>query len=86
MPRREGGYFVFTRSEDGDVSCEQLTEEDLVSRLNERYYGEVEFVEEPDGDPQSDWGGENVMLIIRGELVIPTAAEKAVRWKLSEDE
>ena len=56
--RKEEGYFVFDVSEDGDVSFECISKEELTKRLNEDYWGVI--------DPENPY-----FWIVKGKLVKP---------------
>lgn len=63
-------YFIFSVSEDGDCSCECITKEKTIERLNEDYYGQPEIYDKIpwDLDMQSGPAG---LIIIKGKIVVP---------------
>lgn len=75
-------YFVLSSSEDGIRISEPLSAFEL-----ERWLGDSardgEKVDFHDAVPDIDkgcWSDENKLLIIRGEIVVPQAVEKVVRY------
>ena len=71
-------YFVIT-NHDGDPSIDSLSRETLMERLNEKYYGDIEF-------KSLDWLLDNSMenldgaILIKGEVVVPQAKETVVEF------
>jgi len=71
-------YFVITNS-DGDISMMPLEKEDLLKKLNEKYWGDIEFkplhwlqnhgLERLDG-----------AILIKGHIVIPLEKETVVEF------
>lgn len=74
---REDKYFVLYASEDGEKSIECLTKEELENRLDEDYWGEVNFL-----SADCDLDGSVGLLIIKGEQINPQAAEVVKKWKV----
>lgn len=73
-------YFVIMCSEDGEVFVNQLSKFDLLKRIEEKYWGEVEFIDYiPDSDPQS-WG--HSVIIIKGNLVLPEPKTKVLKYDI----
>jgi hypothetical protein len=72
-------YFVIHNT-DGDTTVEQLTREELNKRLNDRDYGEVEFLNQIEKHDTNYWGGN--MLIIKGNICVPTQAMVVLKYKL----
>lgn len=75
----EDKYFVILNSE-GDTRVEELTKTKLISRLNESYYADIEFIEKIGEKDTNYWG--NGMLIIKGEIVVPSPKETVVNWEI----
>jgi len=73
-------YFVLYISEDGDFSVDQLDKDLLLDRINDKYYGDVEFNDIiTDRDPNC-W--KKPILIIKGDIVTPTPITFVARYKL----
>ena len=73
--------FVISSNEDGEVTVEQLGEEEFIERINdEEYYGEVNFLDKISQIDPNYWG--NKLLVIRGEIVIPKPVEKITKYEI----
>jgi len=66
-------YFVIVGSQ-GSADIESLTKEELIKKLEEKYYGDVDFYKEILEKEISFWG-DNIM-IIKGEIAVPTSTTK----------
>ncbi len=78
MSERER-YVLTTVSEDGEVRVDIMSRDLLLKRLNERYYGAIEFFS---GDPPPDpmtWGGK-VLLVLSGGIVVPKPQAVVTSW------
>ena len=65
-------YFIIHCNEDGEITVEQISHEELIDRMDDPdYYGkDVEFITELiDPDPQY-WNGK--FLVIKGKIAKPT--------------
>lgn len=72
-------YLVINATNSG-LKVEQIDRETLERRLNEDWYGErVQFLSAP---PERVFGAwpEDAILIIKGEIVTPTAQEVVTRY------
>lgn len=70
-------YYTICRNEDG-ISVENITAEELLSRLNSDFYGEkINFLDE-----NSDFSYEEGLMIIRGECVKPKPIKVVKEWEL----
>ena len=70
-------YYVISCSEDGDVSVECVTKEELESKLNEEYWGSnPKFLDASCRDLRSRAG----LLVIKGERVVPSPVEVVKGW------
>lgn len=71
-------YFVIT-NHDGEPKIDCLSRETLMKRLNEKYYGPIKFESE---DWLLDHGMEQLggAVLIKGEIVVPTAKETVVEF------
>ena len=76
-------YIVISNT-DGDTLVECLPETELKKRLDEKYYGNVEFMTEENIDrhPDTNCWGDNKLLIIKGDVVIPKAIATVTRYEL----
>lgn len=73
-------FFVIHNS-DGDTRVEMLLKDELLRRLNERYYGDTpRFCEKMPDSIDTNYWPEHTVLIIRGGLVAPTPQEVALRY------
>ncbi len=73
-------YFVITNS-DGDTCVDMITEEKLLKRLDEKYWGEdVKFLNEIPTSDTNYWG--ETVLIVGGEIVVPKPKEIVVSYNL----
>ena len=77
-------YFVISCSEDGEVSVDQYTKDELLSKVlspNRPYYGSnVEWLNSiEDNDPQH-W--DNGKIIIKGSIVTPTVKEVVTKMEI----
>jgi len=74
-------YYVITQTEDGEISLDDLTSEQLKGRLNENYYGDVVFTTKlPAGYLNDDLG--NKMIIIKGNTITPKPVQKVVSYEI----
>ena len=72
-------YIVITTSADG-IRIDSMSREALIDALNERDYGDLKILKSiPDSDPDY-WG--DAMLILCGEVVVPTPVETVTEYKL----
>ena len=73
-------YFVI-RNSDGDTTVTEHSAEDLKEKLNEEYWGPVEFMDElPSNKDTNYWG--DCILIIKGEVVVPQPVETVTEYKI----
>lgn len=78
-------YYVITNSEDG-LCVEEMDEQELLDRIIpdedwEYYYGDApKFVQSLDWEDTE--GRENEMLIIKGEIVVPTPTKVVQTYTL----
>ncbi len=61
-------YFILNSSEDGISINGPLTKEQVLDRLDENYYGEVNFLNDIPNDFIDSGSG---MVIIKGQIVLP---------------
>jgi hypothetical protein len=73
-------YFVLCQSEDGDVSFEKLSREELETRLAEEYWGSQPIFDQPPTGYIAD--SPLGILIISGEIVVPEPKEVVTEWRL----
>lgn len=73
-------YFMISNS-DGDTYITPVTKTELLKELEDR---NVEFLnkEELDADHDSNYWGENVLLIIKGEVIVPKPKEIIKSYEL----
>lgn len=71
-------YFII-----GYEHFERVSEQELIKRINDEYYGENScFLNEmPDNENPAYWG-EGVYLIIKGDQVSPHPIEKVTEWAI----
>jgi hypothetical protein len=84
MPQKS--FFVVSNS-DGEIEIEICSETDLLKWINEQHWGDdVTFMGTSDFQNQrvghNHWPHENGILILRGEIVIPTPVVEVVRFKI----
>ena len=70
-------YFVISDSE-GDTFIDLVSEETLLKRLEEEYYGEDVKFKSSFGDSEEL----NQILIIKGEIVVPTPVKKVIKYRM----
>lgn len=74
-------YFIISNSE-GDTTVTMVTKQELLGRINEHYWGRREYLSEiPQERDTNYWGGS--VLIIKGEVVTPTAKEKVIEYEIT---
>jgi hypothetical protein len=71
-------YFVISTSEDGDVSLQSMTADQLEERLSEGYWGSRKILNDVALDLQQQAG----IRIIKGEFVNPQPVEIVKSWKV----
>ena len=54
-------YYIINNS-DGDITVEEMTEEELIERLNEEYYGRRRFLNKIEKHDINYWGN-NILII-----------------------
>jgi hypothetical protein len=74
-------YFVISNSE-GDTRVSMVTKQELLTRINENYWGEREYLSEIPDELDTNYWGNNV-LIIKGEVVSPVAKEKVIEYEIT---
>lgn len=75
-------YLLIKFSEDGDLPrVEHVSAEELRKRLKEHYYGERPKFAEPGKDVNGEYSG-GVLVVIKGEIVVPKAVQVATEWDL----
>lgn len=73
-------YFVINNS-DGDTNIQSMSKDKLLERINENYWGDVEFFDElPKESDTNYWGGG--VLIIKGSVVSPQAKTKITEFSI----
>ena len=74
-------YMIITCDEDGEVRLEQTTKEKLLKSLNNKDYGDLEFLHniKDNNDPQY-WGYKG--LIIKGEIVNPKPVATVTQYEV----
>jgi len=65
------GYFVIHNS-DGDATVDFFTKEDLLTNLNDGYWGDVGFINSIEQNDTNYWG--ESILIIKGKIAVPEVA------------
>ncbi len=74
--------YITIHNGEGDTIVTKLTAEQLHERLEENYWGNVEYLTEvPKHGDTHLWGG--AVLIIAGNVCVPTAHEVVTKYKLS---
>jgi len=74
-------YFLFHISEDGDLSIEKMNKDELLSRINENYYGDISFhYEIPEESDPNYW--EKRALIIKGRIVFPKPVQLVEKYEI----
>ena len=77
-------YFVLTNS-DGDIYIQEVDKSVLETRLEQDYYGSGRHIVggiAVGGNLLNERLGDDEILIIKGEIVVPTAKEVAVKFEL----
>jgi hypothetical protein len=72
-------YFVI-KDNDGEITVEKLSKVKLLKRLNEEYYGEVNFKQNVDRR-ETVYRGDDVV-IIKGEIVVPVPVVTVNRYEI----
>lgn len=75
-------YFVICQPEADSVSFEQLTESELLKRLNEGYWGQDTKVLTEMPESYDGCLSEQGVLIIEGKIVVPQAVQTVKEYKL----
>jgi len=73
-------YFVIHNSE-GDTTVEEISKETLLERIEERYWGNVNFLDSIPKDNDTNYWGENT-IIIKGRIVTPNAEQIVTRYNI----
>ena len=74
-------YTVITPRDKGGCRFETLSREALQARLNEQYYGNIEWVDKFPGDDPIYWG--NVGVILRSpDFIVPKAVEVVTQYDI----
>lgn len=72
-------YFVIYEDEDGDIKFGKYSKEELGSKLNARYWGDVEFSTEM---PKPGYGFCGRYYIIKGDLIVPKPVVKVTEYEV----
>jgi len=72
-------YFIISNS-DGDTTVDKISKEELLRRLNESYYGNVEYKNQVEESDTNYWG--EGVLIIKGEIVVPEPIETVKEYDI----
>jgi hypothetical protein len=72
-------YFIITNS-DGDTYVDTVTKDELIKRLEENYYGNVDFLTSAPKNYTNYWG--DGVLIIKGEVVTPNPVEVVTKFNI----
>lgn len=75
-------YTVIWTSEDGDVRAEVMSENELLKRLNERYWGDVEIRTADSLDDDGDLRQRKGLIILKGEPIVPTTKQVVTEYVL----
>ena len=70
-------YYVIHNGE-GDTTVDELTKEELLKRLNERWYGDIPCMKSVPEDSTDYWGAR--LLVIKGKVVTPLPVEKVTEY------
>jgi len=74
-------YFVISNS-DGDISVSAYSKEELEEKFNDEYFGKLPVFVRDLSYININLMGDDNLLIIRGELVVPKAVEVVKRYSL----
>jgi len=81
-------YIVIRRDPDGDVDVHSKTKKELQDYLNDEEYFDPAFCNiisenefEGESSPQY-WKGEEVLLIIKGDVVVPKIKKVVKEWEV----
>ena len=74
-------YYTIHNS-DGDTDIQEWTKDKLEKAIEEKYWGDIGFLDKilPGGGNTHYWDGN--ILIIRGEIVCPNPVETVVKMEL----
>jgi len=70
-------YYIID-NDDGNTNIYEMTKDQIEKELNEKI--ELNYLEKIESTDTSDWG--NKSLIIKGEIVIPRAKQKIIRYEV----
>lgn len=78
-------FFVITNS-DGDTTVRPCNKEQVQQYLHEEGNEDLQFVsiDQLRKNKDTNYWGERGVLIIRGDVVVPTAKEKVTEWSLED--
>lgn len=74
--------YAVIHSGEGDVTVKFLVESELLKHLNENYWGQDRVFTSKDLVGGLNLTERSGLLILRGEVVIPTPEKIVERWKL----
>lgn len=72
-------YFVIYNT-DGETFVEMLRKDQLITRLNEKYYGERGFIEKITEHDTNYW--RDNILVIKGNLIVPKAKKVIIEHEV----
>lgn len=78
----DDNYIVMKYNEDGDApSVTNMSADELREKLKENYWGERPTFAQPGQNVNGDHSGA-VLVIIKGEIVVPKPVQVATEWEL----
>jgi hypothetical protein len=72
-------YFIITNL-DGDTYVDTVTKDELIKRLDENDYGNIEFLTSAPKNCTNYWG--DSVLIIKGEVVTPNPVKVVTKFDI----
>lgn len=73
-------YFIISNS-DGDTTVDCVTKETLLKRINEKYYGSHEYLNNMPTENDTNYWGESI-LVIKGSIVSPQVKTKITEYTI----
>jgi len=79
-------YYIISQSGDGDIFINELTSQQMQKEMNRWVVGDcmpaIHTPESFEGNQDPMYWGENTILIIKGEIVVPKATEKITKLEI----
>jgi len=76
-------YYMIHRDSDGETGVYEVKIEDVLANFGDGGYDPEDFLSEvPTPANTNEWPGEQAILLIKGQIVVPKAKEVTTKWEI----